>query len=119
MKIRTKLTLIFTTLTAFLILVLGLSIYYSSLGFARRDFFDQLRKRTDITAQVYLRKDETDARLYQQMRATFIRSLPGEDEQIYNLRRRPLIGGALRRQPLFTLTWSLPRRPVHFWPFHF
>jgi len=93
MKIRTKLTLIFTTLTAFLILVLSLSIYYSSLSFARRAFFDQLRKRTDITAQVYLRKDETDARLYQQMRAMFVRSLPEEDEQIYNLRRQPLIPG--------------------------
>lgn len=93
MKIRTKLTLIFTTLTAFLILMLSLSIYYSSLGFTRQAFYDQLRKRTDITAQVYLRKDETDARMYQQMRAMFVRSLPEEDERIYNLQRQPLIAG--------------------------
>jgi hypothetical protein len=38
MKIRTKLTLIFTCVTAFLILLLSLSIYYFSLLYTERHF---------------------------------------------------------------------------------
>ncbi|CAA9328533.1 MAG: Two-component system sensor histidine kinase [uncultured Cytophagales bacterium] len=93
MKIRTKLTLIFTTLTAFLILALSLSIYYSSLGFTRRAFYEQLQQRTEIMVQVYLRKNELTPALYRQVREKFLRSLPEEDERIYDLRRQSFIAG--------------------------
>jgi signal transduction histidine kinase len=101
MKIRTKLTLIFTTLTAFLILVLSLSIYFSSRGFTRRAFYEQLRQRTEIMVQVYLKKNELTPALYRQVREKFLRSLPQEDERIYDLRRRPFIAGQR--------AWNYPR----------
>ncbi len=102
MKIRTKLTLIFTTLTAFLILVLSLSIYYSSLSFTRQAFYEQLQQRTEIMVQVYLRKNELTPELYRQVREKFLRSLPEEDERIYDLRRRPFIAGQR--------AWNYPER---------
>jgi signal transduction histidine kinase len=89
MKIRTKLTLIFTGVTAFLILVLSLAIYYFSLRYTRQAFYDLLRERIDITAQVYLKKDEVDARIYQEIREKFLRSLPEESEEVYSLDKKP------------------------------
>ncbi|MBD0255556.1 MAG: HAMP domain-containing histidine kinase [Cytophagales bacterium] len=105
MKIRTKLTLVFTTLTAFLILVLSLSIYYSSLGFTRRAFYEQLQQRTEIMVQVYLRKNELTPQLYRQVREKFLRSLPEEDERIYDRGRRPFIAGQR--------AWHYPEEVYH------
>ena len=85
MKIRTKLTLIFTCVTAFLILLLSLAIYYFSLLYTERAFYDQLKERLNITAQVYLKKDEVDARIYQDIRERFLRSLPQESEEVYSI----------------------------------
>jgi HAMP domain-containing protein len=82
--------LIFTTLTAFLILMLGLSVYYSSRSFTRRAFFDQLRRRTEIMVLVYLQKNDLTPELYRQVRVKLIRALPEEAEKIYNLRRQPV-----------------------------
>jgi signal transduction histidine kinase len=89
MKIRTKLTLIFTCVTAFLILLLSLAIYYFSLLYTERAFYDQLKERLNITAQVYLKKDEVDARIYQEIREKFLRSLPEESEEVYSISKEP------------------------------
>src|SRR5687767_6436437 len=89
MKIRTKLVLIFTTVAAFLILILSLSIYYFSLRYHRNAFYSQLKERAQITAQMYLKKNEVDASIYQEIREKFFQSLPEEVERIYNMKKEP------------------------------
>jgi len=101
MKIRTKLTLIFTCVTAFLILLLSLSIYYFSLVYTEQAFYDQLKERVNITAQVYLKKDEVDARIYQEIREKFLRSLPEESEEVYSVNKEPRLVDEL-------YTWRYP-----------
>lgn len=89
MKIRTKLTLIFTTVTATLLLVISLSIYFLSLRYNKNVFYAQLKERAQITAQLYLKKDEVDANIYQEIREKFFQSLPQEVEEIYSVSKEP------------------------------
>ncbi|MBI1224321.1 MAG: HAMP domain-containing protein [Bacteroidetes bacterium] len=77
MKIRNRLTIIYT-LTAFATMVAGgIFIYWFSARFHHKDFFRRLEERVDITEQIFLEKNET---VTQAVREKFLHTLDEEIE---------------------------------------
>lgn len=58
MKIRLKLTLIFTAITTLILIGVSVAIYYFFSLYRQIEFYDRLKDRASITAQVYLKRDE-------------------------------------------------------------
>lgn len=84
MKIKTKLTLLFTLIIAILLIVLNLYIYSISKSFALNDFYAQLRERAIATANVYLEEDEVSKNIYLGFQKKNLEKLPGEIASIYD-----------------------------------
>ena len=84
MKIRTKLTFIYTSVTALMLLMLMLYIYYFTSISIRRHFYEDLKERAMLTAQYYLEQDEVDAAKFNQIKRKFLRTLPNEAVRIYD-----------------------------------
>jgi signal transduction histidine kinase len=82
MKIRQKLALIFTGLCAFILLGLSIFIYVFSRLYTEDEFYANLKERANITAEVFLKKDELGAQLYNDLRREFMNMLPNEKEYL-------------------------------------
>ena len=89
MKIRTKLTLIYTLITALLLCCLLFSIYTFISIYIRNSFYTDLHQRALITAQVYLEEDELEASHFKQIKAKFLQNLPTEVIRMYDLNNHP------------------------------
>jgi len=86
MKIKTRLSLIFTLIgTLVLITVMGI-IYFTFLDFSREDFFNRLRDRTTIAANLYLEADEISTDSLIVNREKFFQKIPDEIIRIYDSR---------------------------------
>jgi signal transduction histidine kinase len=82
MKIRDRLTLKLS-LTVFLALSgLGLSIYYFTANFHKKEFFTRLEDRVKLTELIFLEKNEL---VTQAVRETFLHSLDDEKEYVITL----------------------------------
>lgn len=84
MKIKEKITISFTVLTAITILLLSIFIYFFSLQHTRQNFFLRLQERAVIAGQAFLEKDELSTHIYNQIREQHLRVMP--DEQEYFIR---------------------------------
>lgn len=82
MKIRNRITLIFTLLTGSLLIVAFLFIYYFSIRYTNNEFYERLRERTNIVAQSRLEKDELSSRIYEEIRKQHFQILPDEQEAV-------------------------------------
>ncbi|MBC8033268.1 MAG: HAMP domain-containing protein, partial [Chitinophagaceae bacterium] len=80
MKIQTQTAILFTTITALVILLLSVSIYFFTGKFAAVDFYKRLEIRAYIAARVMLEKDETSVAAYSEIRREHLEALPGEKE---------------------------------------
>ncbi len=80
MKIQTQTAILFTTITAAVILLLSLFIYYFTSRFAAIDFYKRLEIRAYIAARVMLEKDETSVDAYSEIRREHLEILQGEKE---------------------------------------
>ncbi|MEZ5082086.1 MAG: hypothetical protein R2750_01320 [Bacteroidales bacterium] len=65
MKIRNKLTYLFISIVAVLILILSLSIYFFSADFREEEFYRRLETRANSTCSLLADVDEVDANLLQ------------------------------------------------------
>ncbi|PTQ96785.1 signal transduction histidine kinase [Mucilaginibacter yixingensis] len=81
MKIQTKITLHFLTLSTGVLLLLNTFIFYFEYQFNYRDFFKRLQARVKLTTDIRLFPGEK-ARAYQEMRNRFLEKLQGETEHI-------------------------------------
>jgi signal transduction histidine kinase len=90
MKIKTKLSLLFTFIIALLLIVLNLFIYSISRSFASNDFFYRLRMRTYAAANVYLEEDEVSNKVFQGFQKVLLEKLPGETIGVFDLRNQPV-----------------------------
>lgn len=82
MKIRDRLTLSLS-LTVFLALSsLGLSIYFFTSNFHKKEFFSRLEDRVNLTELIFLEKNEL---VTQALRETFLHTLDNEKEYIISL----------------------------------
>ncbi|PHN02466.1 HAMP domain-containing sensor histidine kinase [Flavilitoribacter nigricans] len=82
MKIRDKITLIFTLLTGSLLLFIFIFIYFFSYRYAENESYLRLRDRTRIAAQAYLERDELSAVAYDRLLTQHQQIIPGEKELI-------------------------------------
>ncbi len=84
MTIRNRLTLQFTTLVGIILLLVLLSIYIVTQVIARNQFYDRLKERADIAAQIFLEQDELSKNSYELVQQKFFKKLSGEIIQIFN-----------------------------------
>lgn len=89
MKIRNKLSIQFTVLVASILLVLFSLIYYASWSQIRANFYDQLHDRTVTTAYIYLEEDGFPSELYATVRERYMRTLPEEIGQLFDMENNP------------------------------
>jgi signal transduction histidine kinase len=89
MKIKTKLTLLFTLIIALLLIVLNLYIFSLSKSYASNDFFYRLRERTYATANFFLEEDEVSKQAFQKFQEKFLEKIPGEIIRVYDSLNQP------------------------------
>jgi signal transduction histidine kinase len=90
MTIRNRLTLVYTLLVALILLALILYVYYLIKLNLHQDFSEKLGKRAEITAQVFLEKDEVSATIFKEFENRYMQSLPGEVIQVYDKDNKPV-----------------------------
>ena len=91
MKIKTKLTILFTLLIAILLLILNFYIYSLSKSYSSNNFFSQLRDRVFATANIFLEADEAgrDKSVFNEFQKKYLEKLPGETIRIYDSLNHP------------------------------
>ena len=72
MKIGFKLALIFTILTALVLAIVGIYIYYYSVEYIQKDFINHLKSRVVNVAHFHLKEDEVTHDTYQKIRFKYL-----------------------------------------------
>jgi signal transduction histidine kinase len=80
MQIRRKIALTFTALTACLLLVTFVFIYFFAYQYTRKEFFVRMQERVNVAAQSYLEQDEVSTNIYNEIRKKYLQKLPAETE---------------------------------------
>jgi len=89
MKIKTKLSLLFTFVIALLLIALNLYIFSISKSYASSDFYFKLRERTYAAANVFLEEDEVSNKIFKEFQSKLFEKLPGEKIRIYDSKNQP------------------------------
>ncbi|HEV8082172.1 MAG TPA: ATP-binding protein [Chitinophagaceae bacterium] len=90
MKIKNKLTLLFTLIIAVILVCLNFYIYILSRSFTLNNFYNQLKDRAIITATVFLEADENSSTIIQSFQNKYLRTLPNEIIRVYNDENKPV-----------------------------
>src|ERR1035441_4724052 len=89
MRIRTKLTLIYTLIVALILLFLNFYIFYITKIFIKKEFYSRLEERALITAQMYLEQDEMAPARWEQIKIKYLQPIAGETSRMYDSLNRP------------------------------
>jgi signal transduction histidine kinase len=89
MKIRNRLTLMYTLLVGLILLALSLYVFYLVKLNFHTVFFNKLESRAVITAQVFLEKDEVSAAKFKDFEERYSQKLPGEKLFVYDKDNKP------------------------------
>lgn len=84
MKIRNRLALYFTIISAVILLIALSVIFITFISFARSDFYGRLVDRAKVAAQLYLEADELSPDSLNSVRERYLKQLPGEVTRIYS-----------------------------------
>src|ERR1700710_448937 len=84
MKIKNRLSLYFTAVSAFVLLVVQVVICLTFKSLIKSDFYDHLVDRAHVAAQLYLEADEISADSLNHVRERYFQQLPSEVMRIYN-----------------------------------
>ncbi|OLY91139.1 Signal transduction histidine kinase [Cnuella takakiae] len=95
MKIQIKITLLFTLVCTFIVVVLCCAIYFFSYNRAFQDFYTRLELRATIAAKANLDTGQANTQAFEEIRKAYLQRLPNEQEHI--IRRDTL--EAFMRQP--------------------
>lgn len=87
MLLRTRLTLMFTLITGFILLICSISVYFFTARYRAIEFEERLSKKIDATARLYADIEEVDARLLRIIQQQELGTIPNEQILIYNLDR--------------------------------
>lgn len=82
MKIQTQTALLFTVLTALLILFISITTYYFVSRFAFNDFLKRLELRVRVAAKMRFEQDKVSAASYQELHRQYLEVLPKEQEYL-------------------------------------
>ncbi|OCX52157.1 two-component sensor histidine kinase [Mucilaginibacter sp. PPCGB 2223] len=86
MKIKNRLSLYFSLIGSGVLLVVLTSIYLSFHSFIKDDFYNHLKDRANVAAQLYLEADEITADSLNRVRERYLKSLPSEVIRLYDSR---------------------------------
>lgn len=89
MKIKDRLALYFTLISAGILLVAMAAIFIAFNSLVKADFYSRLMDRTIVAAQVYLEADEISADSLSHVRERYLKKLPGEVIRFYDDRNAP------------------------------
>lgn len=78
MKIRQKLTLISTCMTALILIGVSIAIYYFFSLYRQIEFYDRLKDRASIIAQVHLERDELSEDAFRAVQKKYRQTLSNE-----------------------------------------
>jgi len=84
MKIKNRLSLYFTAVSAFVLLVVQVVICLTFNSLVKSDFYDHLLDRAHLAAQLYLEADEISADSLNHVRERYFQQLPAEVVRFYN-----------------------------------
>ncbi len=82
MKIQTKTTLLFTTLTAAVFIILAGTVYYFSNEFAHNDFYKRLELRAIISAKLHFEQGHISTQSFKDLQKQYLEKLPAEESFI-------------------------------------
>lgn len=97
MKIKNKLTLIFTLIVAIILLCFNVYIYILSSSFTSNNFYSQLKNRAVITATVFLEADEESSAIIKSFQKKYLSTLPQEIIRVYNEQNKPAFIDSLNK----------------------
>ncbi|WP_428327401.1 HAMP domain-containing sensor histidine kinase [Mucilaginibacter sp.] len=86
MKIKNRLSLYFTAVSSFVLLIVQVVICLTFNSFIKSDFYDHLMDRANVAAKLYLEADEISADSLNRVRESYIHSLPNEVIRLYDER---------------------------------
>jgi len=86
MKIKNRLSLYFTAISAFVLLLVQVVICVTFSSFIKSDFYDHLMDRANVAAQLYLEADEIPADSLNHVRERYLERLPDEVVRLYDER---------------------------------
>jgi signal transduction histidine kinase len=89
MKIKTKLTLLFTLILALLLIVLNLYIFSVSKSYSSSDFYYRLKERAYAAANVFLEEDEVSRKIFEEFQKKLLETIPGETLRMYDSINQP------------------------------
>ncbi|HUP13293.1 MAG TPA: HAMP domain-containing protein, partial [Niastella sp.] len=82
MKIQTQTALLFTVLTALLILFISFTTFYFISRFASNDFLKRLELRVRVAAKLRFEQNKLSTATYQELRQEYLEVLPKEKEYL-------------------------------------
>jgi signal transduction histidine kinase len=98
MRIQNKIAFLFTAITAAIMLLLNLFIYYLAARSNAQNFFHRLEVRAKIVAQATLDKNKTHTHIYRRLKEEQLENLPFEKD--YTLQLQPATGKLTGKVPL-------------------
>lgn len=84
MKIKNRLSLYFTAVSAFVLLIVQIVICITFNSLVKSNFYDNLRYRAYVAAQLYLEADEISADSLSHVRERYLRPLSHEVVRLYD-----------------------------------
>jgi len=85
MKIRTKISIVFSTITSLILILFGGTIYWFEKTHQEIDFRERLKERVEITERFFLEKENFSPEEYEKIRTQFLHILPQETEEVIAL----------------------------------
>jgi signal transduction histidine kinase len=97
MKIRRKISVIYTVITTVVLLCFSLFIYFFSAYYVKSDFFGRLEEKAYFIADKYFEEDEMSHKLYEETMEKNSKTLPEANIVILNTKYRKLIRDSLKK----------------------
>lgn len=89
MKIKNRLSLYFTAISAIVLLIVEVAICITFNSLVKSDFYDHLMVRAYIAAQRYLEADEISADSLSHVKVRYLQALPDEVIRFYDDKNQP------------------------------
>nr|MCU0386567.1 HAMP domain-containing protein [Flavihumibacter sp.] len=85
MKVQTKTGILFTIITATIILIISWTSYFITQSFVSRDFFKRLEIRVIVATKVLFEQDHIATSTYEDLRKKYLETLTQEKEYVFKV----------------------------------
>ncbi|SEL04091.1 Signal transduction histidine kinase [Chitinophaga rupis] len=98
MRIQNKITILFTAITAAIMLLLSLFVYYFAARSTAQNFYHRLEVRAKIVAQAILEENKSNTHIYYRVKEEQLENLPFEKD--YAIKLQPHTGELMEKPPV-------------------